>query len=129
LTDLTMLADNDADDLEIRKTLAQRFLQARQPDQAEKWATECLYVDVYDPVGHVVMADALSAQNKLAPPIEEFQTAIDFKAKRPNDVKVRRAKAQAGLGKRDDARQTLDAVLKQDPDHPEAKELRKELAD
>ncbi len=87
LTDLAMIADNDADDLDVRKALAQRHLAAKQPEQAEKWAMECLYVDVYDPSGHIFLADALSGQKKYAPAIEEYQTAIDLKAKRPNDLK------------------------------------------
>ncbi len=129
LADLAMIADNDADDLDVRKALAERHLTAKQPEQAEKWAMECLYVNVYDPACHIFLADALAAQKKFAPAIEEFQTAIDLKAKRPNDLKVRLAKAQLGLGNRDAAKATLDALLKDDPDHPEAKELRKEIGD
>ena len=37
------------------------LLLAGQPDQAEKWATECLYINVYDPANHALLADALSA--------------------------------------------------------------------
>lgn len=129
LTDLSMIADNDADDLDVRKALAERHLAAKQPDLAEKWAMECLYVNVYDPTCHVFLADALAAQKKFAPAIEEYQTAIDLKAKRPNDLKVRLAKAQLDLGNRDAAKATLDSLLKEDPDHPEAKELRKEVGD
>ncbi|SIO43087.1 Tetratricopeptide repeat-containing protein [Singulisphaera sp. GP187] len=129
LTDLAMIADNDADDLDVRKALAERHLAAKQPDLAEKWAMECLYVNVYDPACHLFLADALAAQKKYAPAIEEYQTAIELKAKRPNDLKVKLAKAQLGLGNRDAAKATLDTLLKDDPDHPEAKELRKEISD
>jgi tetratricopeptide (TPR) repeat protein len=128
LADLAMIADNDADDLAVRKALAERHLAAKAYDQAEKWATECLYVDVYDPVGHVVMADALAAQKKYAPAIEEYQTALELKPKRPNDLKTRLAQAQLGLGEREAAKKTLDAILKEDPDHPEAKAARSELS-
>jgi len=38
------------------------------------------------------------------------------------------AKAQLGLGKRDAAKTTLDGILKEDPEHPEAKALRDEMA-
>ena len=37
LGDLAMLADNDADDLNVRKALAEHHLEAGQPKQAEKW--------------------------------------------------------------------------------------------
>ena len=66
---------------------------------------------------------------KFAPAIEEYQTAIDLKAKRPDDLRVRLARAQVGLGRRGDAKATLDGILKHDPDHPEAKALRKEIGD
>ena len=49
LNDLAMIADNDADDLAVRKALAERHLAAGDAAAAEKWATECLYIDVYDP--------------------------------------------------------------------------------
>jgi tetratricopeptide (TPR) repeat protein len=128
LTDLAMLADNDADDLDVRKALAERHLGADQPDQAEKWATECLYINVYDPASHVLLADALAAGKKYETAIEEYRTALDLKAKKPNDLKYRLAKAQLGLGRRDDAKSTLDGLLKDDPEHPEAKALRDEIA-
>jgi predicted Zn-dependent protease len=128
LGDLVKLADNDADDLAVRQALAERLLKAGHADQAEKWATECLYIQVYDPANHVSLADALAAQDKFAAAIEEYQTALTLKPKKPNDLKVRLARAQAGLGKSAEAKATLDAILEADPDHPEAKALREELA-
>ncbi|MEA2631714.1 MAG: hypothetical protein QOE66_1933, partial [Chloroflexota bacterium] len=59
--------------------------------------------------------------------VEEYQTALELKAKKPNDLKVRLAKAQLNLGRRDEARATLDGILKADPEHPEAKELRDKI--
>lgn len=129
LADLAMIADNDADDLDVRKALAERHLAANHPDQAEKWATECLYVNVYDPTCHAFLADALAGQKKYPQALEEYQTALDLKIKKPNDLKVRMAKAQLENKQRDEAKATLDAILKQDPDHPEAKALRKEIGD
>ncbi len=127
LDDLAMLAANDADDLAVRSTLAEMHLKDGHFDEAEKWATECLYIQVYDPAYHVVLADANAGQKKYDEAIEEYQTALELRAKRPNDVKVRMARALIGQGKPDQARETLDQVLKADPDHPEAKALREEL--
>jgi cellulose synthase operon protein C len=127
LTDMAMLADNDADDLAVRKALAERHLEAGQPEQAEKWANECLYVDVYDPACHVLMADALLARKSYDRAVEEYRTALELKVKKPDDLKVRLAKAMLGLGRLDDARATLDGILKGDPDHPEAKALSEEI--
>jgi cellulose synthase operon protein C len=127
LDDLAMLAANDADDLTVRKALAERHLAQGHAAAAEKWANECLYIDVYDPTVHVLLADAQSAGKKFAEAIEEYQTAIELKAKKPNDLKVKLARAQLGKGDRDGARATIDGVLKQDPEHPEAKALRGEI--
>lgn len=127
LTDLAMIADNDADELDVRKALAERHLAAGSADRAEEWANQCLHINVYDPSCHVLLADALAARKKHGPAIEEYQTAIDLKARKPNDLKVKLAHSLLALGRRDEARATLDAVLKQDPDHPEAKALRGEI--
>jgi tetratricopeptide (TPR) repeat protein len=127
LAALAMIADNDADDLDVRKALAEKHLAAGAADQSEKWATECLYIDVYDPENHVLLADALSAGKKYAPAIEEYQAALSLKPKKTDQLKVKLARALAGFGQRDAARSTLDDLLKADPDHPEAKALRKEL--
>jgi cellulose synthase operon protein C len=86
-----------------------------------------LYIDVYDPVAHVLLADAQAARKKFTEAIEEYKTALELKAKKPDDLKVKLAKAQLGLGQRDAAKATLDAILKRDPDHPEAKALRQEI--
>ena len=124
---MAMIADNDADDLDVRKALAEKHLAAGEAEKSEKWATECLYIDVLDPENHVLLADALSALKKFAPAIEEYQTALELKPKKAADLKVKLAQAQFGLGQRDAAKATLDAILKDDPDHPEAKALRKEF--
>ena len=123
LNDLAMIAANDADDIAVRKALAERHLAAGDAAVAEKWANECLYIDVYDPSAHVLLADAQAAGKKYTDAIEEFQTALSLKAKKPNDVKVKLAQAELSAGRRDAAKATLDAVLKADPEHPEAKAL------
>jgi tetratricopeptide (TPR) repeat protein len=129
LADLAMLADNDADDLDVRKALADKHLAAGSADKSEKWATECLYIDVYDPECHALLADALSAGKKYEPAVEEYRAALGLKLRprRAAELKVKLAEAQVGLGKKDDARKTLDEILKDDPEHPEAKALRKTL--
>jgi tetratricopeptide (TPR) repeat protein len=123
LNDLAMIAANDADDIAVRKALAERHLAAGDAQAAEKWANDCLYIDVYDPSVHVLLADAQAAGKKYAEAIEEFQTALTLKPKKTNDVKVKLAQAQLASGKRDAAKATIEGVLKADPEHPEAKQL------
>ncbi len=128
LEDLAMIAQNDADELTVRKALAERTLSLKRFDDAAKWATECLYIDVYDPASHLFLADAEAGRHKYAEAIDEYQTALELKAKKPNDIKVRLARAQVGQGLRDQAKATLDGILKEDPEHPEARALRDEIA-
>jgi tetratricopeptide (TPR) repeat protein len=127
LDDLAMLAANDADDLTVRKALAERHLAQGQPAQAEKWANECLHIDVYDPTVHVLLADAQSAGKKYAEAIEEYTIALELKAKKPNDLKLKIARAQLARGDRAAAKATVDGILKDDPEHPEAKAFREEV--
>ncbi len=127
LDDLAMLAANDADDLTVRKALAERHLAQGQAAQAEKWASDCLHIDVYDPTVHVLLADAQSAGKKYGEAIEEYGIALELKAKRPNDLKLKIAKAQLGKGDRAAAKATVDGILKDDPEHPEAKAFREEI--
>ena len=123
LNDLAMIAANDADDIAVRKALAERHLAAGDAAAAEKWAGECLYIDVYDPSAPRLIADACAAGKKYPEAIEEFKTALSLKAKKPNDLKVKLAQAQLASGRRDAAKATIEGVLKADPEHPEAKEL------
>jgi tetratricopeptide (TPR) repeat protein len=128
LNDLALLAANDADDLDVRRTLAEYHLKLGHAEDARKWATECLYIQVYDPTLHVVMADALTLGNDHAQAVEEYQVALTLKPKKPAEIKVKLAQAQAALGQNDEAKATLDDVLTADPDHPEARKLRETMS-
>jgi tetratricopeptide (TPR) repeat protein len=110
LGDLVKLADNDADDLAVRQALAERLLKAGHADQAEKWATECLYIQVYDPANHVSLADALAAQDKFAAAIEEYRDGPDPEAQEaqrpegppgPRPGRPRQARGGEGHARRD----------------------------
>jgi tetratricopeptide (TPR) repeat protein len=127
LEDLEALAASDADNVELRKQLAERYLASGKPEKAEHWATECLYIQVYDPSYHVLLADAHLARKKFAPAVDEYETALTLKPRKPDDIRVKLARAQLGLGDKAAAKATLDGILKRDPKHPEAKTLRDEL--
>ncbi len=127
LNDLTMIASFDADNIDVRRALAERYLGEGNGVSAEKWATECLYINVYDPVIHVLLADAQTMEKKYEHAALEYQTALGLKPKKPGDIKVKLATAQFRGGKRDLAKATLDEVLKGDPDHPEGKALKEEI--
>ncbi len=122
--ELVELANNDADDLALRKELTRRFVEAKDAPNAEHWGTECLFVDVYDPDCHTLMADAYLLGSKHAPAIEEFDAALALKPKRPDPIRVRRAQSLQALGRLDEARAALDEILGRDPAQPEAKAAR-----
>jgi predicted Zn-dependent protease len=75
----------------------------------------------------VLLADAQSKEKKFEQAALEYQTALGLKPKKPDDVKVKLARAQLGAGQRELAKATLGEVLKADPDHPEGKELLAEM--
>jgi TolA-binding protein len=127
LGDLAMLAANDADDLDVRRNLAEEFLKSKDFAQAAKWATECLYIQVYDPAHHVILGDALAGQDKPAEAAEEYAVALELKPKKTADIRIKLARALRADGRMAEARATLDEVLDADPDHPEAKALRDEF--
>ena len=129
LDDLEKLAINDADDIDVRKTLAERRLAADQPGPAAKWATEMVYIDTYNPEGHVLLADALAAQGQHAPAVEEYETALTLKPKKPDDLRVRLARSKLALGDKAGAKALLDAILAKDPEHPEARAARAAIGD
>ena len=72
---------------------------------------------------HVLLADARAAGKKFADAIEEYETALELKPKKPNDLRVKLAQAQLDASRREAARATIEGVLKADPEHPEAKNL------
>jgi tetratricopeptide (TPR) repeat protein len=125
--DLVILANNDADDLTLRKELTKRYIEKKDPAQAEHWGNECLYVDVYDPECHTLMADAYLLADKPGLAVEELDAALTLKPKKPDLIQVRRAKALKAEGKIAEARAILDEILKKDPEHPEAKKARDEV--
>ncbi len=127
LDDLAAIAANDADDFAIRKTLAERHLAAEHYEEALHWGYECIYIDVKDPIGHSVIADALVGEKKYAKAIAEYQVALTLKPKGPDLIRVRMAQAQLDSGDRKAAIDTLDGILKRDPEQPEAFALRAKI--
>ncbi|GIW89426.1 MAG: hypothetical protein KatS3mg108_3750 [Isosphaeraceae bacterium] len=126
LEDLAKLAANDSDDLAVRRTLADYHLKDQAYAAAERWAMECLYIDVYDPAHHLMLADALAGQSRHAEAIEEYEIALELKPKRPAEIQVKRAQSLRAVGRDEEARSAVEAALEADPEHPEALELKRQ---
>ena len=58
---------------------------------------------------------------KPAQAVEEFDIALSLKFKKADQIQVRKAKALQAAGKTDEAKAIREAILKNDPDHLEAK--------
>jgi tetratricopeptide (TPR) repeat protein len=127
LADLARLAANDSDDLDVRKTLADYHLKDKHFDEAARWARECLYIQVDEPIFHVRLADALAGKGDNDAAVAEYRMALELKPKKTADIRIKLAKTLAAQGKTEEATQTVDEILKADPEHPEALELRESL--
>lgn len=95
LEDLSRLAENDSDDLSVRKVLADRHLAREEFEQAARWADECLHIDVNDPDAHVALGDALLGLDRPAEAAEEYAVALELEPKDPDAIEARREKALA----------------------------------
>ena len=122
-----MIAANDADDIAVRKALAERHLAAGERRRRREMGQRVplyrrLRSDRARPArGRPGRRQEVPRSHRGVP------DGLELKARKPNDLKVKLAKAQLGKGDRDAAKATLDGVLKADPEHPEAKALREEI--
>jgi tetratricopeptide (TPR) repeat protein len=70
------LAMADADDLPIRKKLAQMALDAGDFEEARRWAVDSLHCDVEDASAHRMLAAALEGLKLPAKAVEEYEVAV-----------------------------------------------------
>lgn len=123
---LEELAERDRANLAIRKKLAQMALLEKDYPAAAKWANQCLNIDVLDNIAHRVLAQALAYQKKWDGAVEEYQVAIELA---PKNSRLRLALAEVfrAANRPAEARTTLEALLKLNPNLPAAKAMLEEL--
>jgi tetratricopeptide (TPR) repeat protein len=123
---LVKLAQADADDLLVRKKLAQLAVEARRWDDARRWASEVLHIDVQDPEAHAQLAQSLSQLAQHARAAEEYEMAVQLA---PDQLSWRLAWAEAchQAGNDPRAREILTELLALQPDFPGAKDLLEKL--
>jgi tetratricopeptide (TPR) repeat protein len=83
---LARLAKADADDLPVRKKLAQMALDRKDYPAAEDWARQAMEINVVDGDVHRVLAEALAARHNNPQAVEEAATAVELC---PNDPQPR----------------------------------------
>ena len=123
---LARLADRDADDLPMRKKLAQLAIKSKDFASATHWAQEALYIDVQDVETHRMFAEALVGQKNFPAAITEYEAAVELE---PHTHSLQLALADACLqaGNKDRARTVVKAILADDATFPGAAELLKQL--
>jgi len=124
---LTQLAALDADDLPIRKKLAQLAHARGDFAAAGRWAREALHIDVMDVDVHRMLAEAYVGNGAFGPAAEEYEVAVKLDAKDPA-LQLALAEACLSANREDRARQALERVQKLDPDNARAAKLLENLA-
>lgn len=123
---LAKLAEFDADDLTVRKKLAQLALESRDLPAAAQWARRALEIDVLDAEIHAILGQALADQRQFPEGIAEYEVAVELA---PDNLGWQFALAdalvQAGAAER--ARDVLNKLLAADPEFPGADTLLESL--
>ena len=123
---LIELARHDADNFTIRKKLAEMTFKKRQFKEARDHARSALYIDVLDADIHRILATANAELGKYERAIREFEVGLQLD---PQDIEMQYglANAFAKSNKKTEARDILAKLLRQEPDHDDAKKLLKQL--
>ena len=124
---LAQLAALDADDLPIRKKLAQLALSAGDFATAARWGREALFIDVMDVDVHRLLGEARVGCQDLPQAVEEYEVAVKLDA---DNASLQLALAEVCL-KTDNhnrARQALEKVLELEPGNARAAKILEGLA-
>ncbi len=124
---LERLAAADADDLVLRKKLAQLALKREAWQDARRWATEAIWIDVHDQVAHQMLADAAVGLKLPAEVVFQYETLVRIDAKEP-ELWYKLAEAYVAVDKLDKARESVEKLLELSPDHAAGKQLKVKLS-
>ena len=119
---LARMAVADADDLLLRKKLAELAVGKKDFTAAARWANQALQIDVMDATMHATLAGALLELDQPTEAEQEFRVALELEAKN-SAWRVELARAQAARGEPATAKQTLQELLRSEPNHSAAQEL------
>lgn len=119
---LEKLAAIDADDVAVRKKLAEMALADEDYRRAAEWSARALDVEVMDPTIHATLAKSYAKIGEPRKAADEYAVAIELA---PDDPELRMGLAEASLAAGDlpAARRAADELLKLAPDYPGGKEL------
>ena len=116
---LTRLAALDADDLTVRKKLAQLALKRREFALAADWARQALHIDATDAATHRLAGAALALAGRTGEAAEAYALAIEL-APKMAAWRIEWAKVLIAAGDRAKAQAVLKELLAQEPQHEAA---------
>ena len=125
---LAELAVKDAENLTMRKKLAQLSLAAKDYDAALRWASEAMHLNLRDAAAHALRGSASLGLKKPAIAEREFKVAISLDGSQP-DWRADYVRALLQAKKHDEATAALDELARKAPDHSALAELRQALQD
>jgi len=124
--ELERLAEVDADDLTVRKKLAQLALARKDFAAAADWANQCLQIDVLDAAMHALYARALHELENYGQAAREYQVALELTPEN-SGLLLPLAKSYAAGKQPEKARNALLRLFEAEPDNAEAAALLKSL--
>jgi Flp pilus assembly protein TadD len=123
---LAELAAKDADNLTMRKKLAQLALAAKDHAAALNWASEAMHLNLRDAPAHALRGSAALGLKKNELAEREFRVAISLDGSQP-DWRADYVRALLLLKKTDDAKAALEELARKAPEHADLKELRQAI--
>jgi len=125
---LSKLAESDADDLVMRKKLAQLAVDAHDYAAARRWSQDALHIDVLDVDSHRTLADSCVELNDYPAAIDEYRLAIKL-APREGGLRFSLADALVEAKQPAAARTALRELLEIEPEFPGARLMLDSLAE
>ena len=114
---LERIAEADPDDLVTRKKLIEISVARGDRDATIKWAKQVLGVDVNDAEVHRAFAEAALGSHNQGLAVAELEVAVELAPER-HSWRLTLAEAYVKLGKPEEARRVLLALLALDPAFP-----------
>lgn len=121
---LAHIARRKADDKSVRKELARLALDAGDHAACIQWGLETIYVDVNDPEVHEWLGQCYEANGENDKALREYEAAVQLNPENTT-AEIGLARLLIASGDSDRAHDLLDKILQDDPDHAEAKRLKK----
>lgn len=115
---LRRLADFDYDNWLYRKKLLEQAIEAGDFEDAVRWATETLQIDVNDAEVHALLGQAFGAREQYSQAIEELETAVRLVPQQA-DWRASLAEMYLQAGRIEQGRRTKDRDARDTPTTPD----------